>query len=70
MALDDVELPNAVVNDDLVKPFFVAAWTGLLMAFVDTVFSRRQKLLFFGVIVLLGVVYFSYLKADDGGDTE
>lgn len=65
MALDDLEVPNPVLNDNLITPIFAAAWTGLFMAVVETVFTRKQKLLFFGTIVLLGVVYLSYLKADE-----
>lgn len=48
--------PEAFLSDDLFKPVFAAAWTGLIFSLFEGT-PKGKRLTIFAVIVLAGSVY-------------
>lgn len=56
---------HATIGNDLVKPVMAAAWVGLIMTLVEGEFSRRNRLVVFGLIVAGSFAYMTWARSRD-----
>lgn len=61
-------LPKTFVEDDLLKPLFGAAWTGLVLSLFDG-WPKSKKLQAFTFLVIFGTIWLT-LKRHKEDDSE
>lgn len=66
MIYDRVTPAESAIADELFKPIYGAALVALFFAVAEDTFSRRQRLVVFGLLVIAGTVYLVNKRRREG----